>query len=328
MKKFNNTQLELLTILADGATHSGSDLGAKLGISRTAIWKHIQKLRQFNIPISAIANQGYQFATPIVWLDETVINDHLKASNFDKPLKLHLLQSIDSTNHFLKKLSPSTTIDVCCAEMQTAGRGRFGRSWYSPFAENIYLSLRWTFTDLISKLSGLSLIVSLATVAVLTELGVDEHLRIKWPNDILWHDKKISGSLIEIHTESNSSTDIIIGIGLNVNSHVTTQNLINKPWSSLYQITGKIFNRNLIIGRLIVHLIQYIELFFEHGFEKFQKIWGKFDYLSNQTIEVSHASGISIGIAKGVNTHGQLILESFNGERQYLSSGDTTIINY
>src|SRR3990167_1780942 len=135
-------------------------------------------------------------------LNALTIKQHLKKLNVNIPLQLHLFDSIDSTNRFLKDLIPNNGIDVCCAESQTHGRGRFGRTWYSPFGENIYFSIRWHFNRPFSQLSGLSLVVSMAIMAVLQDLNI-QGVQIKWPNDLLWQDKKLCGSLIEALNENH-----------------------------------------------------------------------------------------------------------------------------
>ncbi len=157
-----------------------------------------------------------------------MIQQQLSTTPFNKPINIHVLDTVDSTNRFLKDLPASDDIDVCCAETQTQGRGRFGRSWHSPYGENIYCSIRWRFDCDFSKLSGSSLVVSLAVLAALKDISPE--IRIKWPNDLLWHGKKLCGSLIEVVGQS----DVVIGIGINVNAIPNDQS-----WCSLYEITGQ-----------------------------------------------------------------------------------------
>jgi BirA family biotin operon repressor/biotin-[acetyl-CoA-carboxylase] ligase len=143
MIQFTPSQITLLNILGDGACHSGSALGHALGITRSAIWKQINQLIDFGIPIKSLPQQGYQLPNKLILLDEQRMAEHLVVHNLATPFNLHLFTSIDSTNRFLKDLPVSNRLDVCCAEIQTQGRGRFGRQWHSPFGENIYCSSRW-----------------------------------------------------------------------------------------------------------------------------------------------------------------------------------------
>ena len=331
MKKFNEIQTKIIGYLNDGLCHSGSELGAHFNVSRTAIWKHIKQLVDAGLPIQCIPHRGYRLANPMMLLSETTIREQLKTKNFNEAIHLHLFASLDSTNRLLRELPRTHAIDVCCAEMQTAGRGRFGRQWYSPFGENIYCSSRWHFGCDLSRLSGLSLVVSLAILAMLNEIGIKDNIHVKWPNDILWYDKKLCGNLIEVLAESNSNAEVIIGIGLNVNSPSSRKalredsSLPNKPWCSLYDVTGDYIDRNALIAGLISHLNHYLHDFLRHGFASFITKWHQADYLKGKKITVSHLNGLLTGRAEGVNETGQLIIIDEMGVTHYLSSGDTSL---
>jgi BirA family biotin operon repressor/biotin-[acetyl-CoA-carboxylase] ligase len=330
MKKFSSTQIKLLNCLADGMCHNGNDLGVLLSMSRTAVWKRITQLIKLGLPIARIPQRGYRLAMPITFLNENHIRHQLKINHFNKPIDIHLFASVDSTNRLLKELPHNPSIDICCAEIQTAGRGRFGRQWYSPFGENIYLSSRWRFDCDLSRLSGLSLVVSLAILATLNDFGFNENIRVKWPNDILWNNKKLCGTLIEVIAESNSSAEVVIGIGLNVNSKLPITDESNnaypdKPWCSLYDITGKYTDRNLLIAQLIIYLDQFLDKFMLQGFAAFMPRWHEIDYLQGNVITVSNFAGPLKGLANGVNETGQLILIDAEGTTHYLSSGDTSL---
>jgi len=379
MKQLSQTQSNIIQLLSDGNRHSGSELGKRLGISRTAIWKQIKQLMELGIPIQSLANQGYQLPKHFQLLNEQDIAQHLAPFGLSQSFKLHLFTSITSTNSYLKELptnpqkgdndsisnvprlvrgiqydlnkhtqltEETTSMDpanksrdvgsemssdqyplihICCSEEQTQGRGRFGRHWYSPFGENIYCSSRWNLNCDLNKLSGLSLVVSLSIIASLKELQPDEEIKVKWPNDILWQDKKLCGTLIEIIAESNSTAQVIIGMGLNVNSDTQHNPLPDKPWCSLYEMTKKHFNRNLIVAVLLKNLTHYLDQFLTHGLGEFLKEWGQSDYLSGKRITVNQASHTLTGVACGINDEGLLIVEDEHGIRHELSSGDTTL---
>lgn len=326
MKTFSLTQRHLLQALGDGHYHTGNELGLALQVSRTAIWKQIKQLVDLGVPIQRSQQQGYRLTTPMPLLNEDAIRDHWRLQGFNHPTHLHLFASIDSTNQFLKDLNVNrAVIDVCCAEMQTHGRGRFSRHWHSPFGENIYCSSRWHFDCDLSRLSGLSLVVSLATLATLQSLGMQTGIGIKWPNDLLWQHKKLCGCLIEIMAESNSRADVIIGIGLNVNSKTNAESSLETPWCSLHDMLGQPTDRNVVIARLLFYLHEFLMEFMQHGFSAFLSRWHAVDYLFDQWITVSHLKGPISGKASGVNDEGQLILEDETGAMHYLSSGDTSL---
>lgn len=325
MLQLTEPQLNLLSLLKDGHCHSGNELGQALGISRSAIWKQINQLINFGIPVIRHAHQGYQLPSPLILLDHQVICNQLQARDFTTPFNLHLLTSVDSTNRYLKELPVNQKLDVCCTELQTQGRGRFGRHWHSPFGENIYCSSRWSLNCDLSRLSGLSLVTSLAVLTTINEFIASPDIKIKWPNDILWNDKKLCGSLIEIIAESNGNAQIIIGIGINVNSDTKNHPLDDKPWCSLYEITQQQYNRNLILAHLIINLGRYLNKFIENELSAFMNEWNKSDYLAGKQISVTQSGSTISGIAKGINPMGLLILEDENHLRHYLSSGDTTL---
>ncbi|MGC1181695.1 biotin--[acetyl-CoA-carboxylase] ligase [Legionella sp.] len=325
MMQFTPSQIILLTILEDGFCHSGSALGQALGITRSAIWKQINQLIDFGIPIKRIPQQGYQLSSTFILLHKSRITEQLLAKNLSMPFNVHLFTSIDSTNRFLKDLPISNQLDICCAEIQTHGRGRFGRQWYSPFGENIYCSSRWHINDDLAKLSGLSLVTSLAILATLKEFNLSTNIKIKWPNDIYWTDKKLCGSLIEMLAESNSNAQVIIGIGINVNTDTINHPLPEKPWCSLYEITKQYFDRNLLIAGLISNLERYFSKFLKNDLNAFMDEWNEVDYLAGKYIQVTHASTTLVGKARGINHWGQLILEDESGVNHFLSSGDTSL---
>ena len=260
-------------------------------------------------------------------INQQIIQSVLNRLGDNTQLNLHLFESIDSTNRFLKELPRSlpSTLSCCVAETQTAGRGRFGRHWHSPFGEHIYCSFRWPYQGKLSALSGLSLVVSLAILAMLNSLSIADDIQIKWPNDLLWHGKKLCGTLIEMVGEHNQRLDVIIGIGLNVNSVIPPSPGLVNPWCSLIDITGKKLDRNELIGRLINQLQQHLAQFITDGFAAFMARWQRVDYLYDQMITVLHHTDIIEGRAKGVNAVGQLRLVDKRGAIQELSSGDTSL---
>ncbi|PJD93579.1 MAG: biotin--[acetyl-CoA-carboxylase] ligase [Legionella sp.] len=262
-------------------------------------------------------------------LNETSIRQQLIAANFQPSVGLHLLPTVDSTNRYLKELPYRFPIEVCCAEMQTQGRGRFNRPWFSPYAENIYCSIRFTLNAHVSDLSALSLLVGISMMRVLEQAQITNDIRLKWPNDLLWQDKKLCGILIESTQTHDDTLGVVIGIGLNVNSDPSDTSWIqaqNKPWCSLFEITKQTLDRNRLIASMVIHLEQHISQFITHGFEPFLESWQKWDYLYGKTIEIGHAGQSIRGTAMGINVQGQLMMVDHTQSVHYCSSGETTIV--
>lgn len=262
----------------------------------------------------------------MISLNEKTIRQQLALSSYTTPIHIHLLSSIDSTNRFLKERPKTHATEVCCAEEQTEGRGRFGRHWHSPFGKNIYFSMRLQIHADISQLSGFSLVLSMAVCATLSMIHSPHPVRIKWPNDVMWCHQKLSGNLIEvISTNPGKATDVVIGIGLNVNDTAHDEPLIDKPWCSLYDITGQQYDRNILIAQLIIQVERHLKQLIQHGFSSFLSTWQPLDYLLNQHMTVSQPMGSFSGRAQGLNNEGLLILVDDAGVTHYLSSGDTSI---
>ncbi len=260
-------------------------------------------------------------------LSEQRIRDELlKSAPPEHAYYFHILDEIDSTNRYLKDVMAKPEVQVCCAEQQSQGRGRFNRHWASPFGENIYLSCRYTLQLPAQNRSVLSLVVALAVLDSLKELLAPfDDLCIKWPNDLLWDDKKLCGILIEMVSEKDGFFDLVIGIGVNVNTDSKLNPLSDKACGSLFDITGNLFDRNTIIALMLRALNASINLLINTGFSSFQKRWENSDYLRNKFIHVTQMGKRIEGYGAGINQLGQLALMDEHGVMHYLSSGDTSL---
>lgn len=307
MEQFTPLQNLILRQLQDGLVHSAASLAQILQIPPESVQEIIGELITFGFAINTLDKEVWQWTVPLILLDKALLQSTLILQN---PYDLHVFSTIDSTNRYLKSRNSSPRIAICCAEKQSQGRGRFGRYWHSPCAENIYCSSRWPM--LRRDLSGLSLVVSLALLRVLEDFGIPD-LQIKWPNDILWKDKKLSGILIEI-----LEGEMIIGIGINVNSDTLNHPLPDKVWCSLFEITGKYFDRNRIIALMLMKLETYLQRFWQKGFPDFMTQWQRYDYLSGKNIRISESSGLCLG----VHHTGAMILEDPQKNLHYIDSGE------
>ena len=177
--------VKLLNCLADGAYHSGVELGEAQGVTRTAVWKALGKLEEMGVSLESTKGKGYRIKGGLDLLDRDFILAHI--TELSLPVRsLFLLQSIDSTNSYLMTESHNADPDdyiVCMAERQTAGRGRRGRIWHSPYAKNLYISLSFNLPGGVESLDGLSLALGVAVANCLSARGVQD-IGLKWPNDI------------------------------------------------------------------------------------------------------------------------------------------------
>lgn len=307
-----NTVLTVLRILSDGRFHSGRTLGETLGISRAAVWKVVQNVQQdWQLKINAVSGRGYQLATPLELLDKDAILSAMQPRSRAHLQDVHILSSVDSTNRYaMTQVSESTTSGlVVLAEHQTAGRGRRGRRWVSPFGRNLYLSLLWDFDLDAAQLSGLSLAIAVAIVRTLVKLEIVD-VDLKWPNDVLWQKKKLSGVLLEMRGEANGPLVVVIGIGMNVNMGAIDPEDIDQPWIDLQTILGYYVERNRLAGLLLDELLHAVIRFQQSGLEPFLAEWRARDICRNCPVELHFPNRVQHGIARGIDNHGALLLET------------------
>ena len=181
--------LQILEHLADGAFHSGQQLAEQLGVTRAAVWKQVGVLTELGLPVERVRGKGYRIAGGVELLDEVAIVAALSANSRSLVEELTVFPKIDSTNAELARCpKPAHGARVALAEYQSAGRGRRGRRWISPFGSSIYCSVAWTFQGGAESLQGLSLAVGVCLCDALEALGVTG-LTLKWPNDVLCDDR-------------------------------------------------------------------------------------------------------------------------------------------
>jgi len=305
----------LLQLLADGAEHSGTELGERLGISRAAIWKQLQTLTELGIELDASPGRGYRLREPLDLLDAAAI--HAALNGRLSPASLDIFPRIDSTNAYLLADSRPTEqaeLRVAVAEQQTAGRGRRGRDWVSPFARNIYCTVKRQFPCGLEGLSGLSLVVGLAIAEALAAQGIAD-VQLKWPNDLRAQGRKLGGVLIELAGDAGGPCTAVMGFGINVRMPVAVAAVIDQPWTDLQSLTPQLPLRNTLIAEMLVHLDQALSRFAEQGFAPFAKAWSARDEFLGLPVRMLGVNVEQAGIAAGVDERGALLLETADGLR-------------
>lgn len=318
MKKLSHNLIQIVAALSDLNYHDGDSIGANLNITRSSVWKAIKKLEEYGIEVISVKNKGYKLKEPLLLLDQAKIEKEIANPN----IEIEVFESVDSTNNYLKKHLNPLKRKICIAEIQNNGRGRMGRLWHSPFGQNIYLSYAYPFKKDISELNGLSLVVGIACLNAIKEIGLDHEIKLKWPNDGVYKNQKLMGNLVELQSESYGDSISIIGIGINVNMLLDSPN-ITQNWTSLRKITGVYIDRNKLCIALIHNLNFALEQFAKLGLQEFNLKWQTLDVLYNNAIKLNN--GEYKGIAKGINEQGNLLLEFSNGEIRAFSSGEATI---
>lgn len=319
---------KLIQILSDGFFHSGTELGEKLGLTRGGIWKLVQQMEALGILVESKTNKGYQIVDGLELLSLEKINSALSPSVRSLIQEIILLDEISSTNDFLLKHPPIPVgkAVVCLAESQTAGRGRFGRKWIAPYGCNLYLSLLWYFPMDAGQLSGLSLVIALSVVRALNRYGIEMHLHVKWPNDVLWRGKKLAGCLIETRGEANDACHTVIGIGLNLNMPLMSGRDIEREWTDIRQIIHNLPERNRLAGFLLDTILQALPVFQAHGLTPFRKAWDELDISLNRVVSVVTATEAIQGIYRGIDARGCLLLQDERDDSmRVFSSGEVSL---
>ena len=333
--------LELLKLLADGAVHPEPEL-ARLWTSgqtgaQVSMEEQLSALEQLGLEIQVTAGQGVRLVGGIELLDRQLILDGLNDRASKLLTHLQLDPVIDSTNAQAIRLVEAGHGSglVCTAEQQSAGRGRRGRTWISPFASNIYLSLVWEIAGGVAALEGLSLAAGVATVHALqrslAELqpglkhsSAPVDIRLKWPNDVLYQGDKLGGILVEMTGEVAGPCQVVVGVGLNVQMPASAAADIDQSWSDMCAITGARPSRTRLLSQLLNELLPMLAGFEREGFTPWQPAWESFDAYAGAPVVVHAGDQQLTGIARGVDSSGALKLETATG-LQLIHGGEVSL---
>ncbi len=316
--------IPLLRILSDGKFHAGSELAQQLDISRATVCNALKSASDVGIRLYKVQGRGYQMPVIPDWLDATQIRAGLRgeASGFT----IEIVDSIESTNTaLLRAPEPATHRHCLLAEYQHAGRGRRGRSWLASLGGSVTCSVRWRFQQGIGALAGLSLAVGVALLRCLDALGARD-LKLKWPNDLLWQDRKLAGILIEVQGEANGPSVAIIGIGINLRLPDSLRNTIEQPVTDLTEAIGHPVARNALLSDLLNALDTVMREFEASGLSQLRHEWSAAHAHAGQTLQVTLANGHLItGAACGLTPWGALLLQDDNGAEIAVHSGDVQL---
>jgi len=307
----------LLAQLSRGKFFSFDQLVISLGISDKELSALLAELEQLGIVLVSDSHRGYRLEQEIDLLNDGAIRDGLSSEAAALLSELAVLDITDSTNvQAMAAAQQGKTGFVCTAELQTAGRGRRGRKWASPYASNIYLSVAWAFKGGASALEGLSLAVGVAVADALAAAGV-EGVSLKWPNDILHSRRKLAGILIEVTGNMTGPCHVVVGIGLNVNMPASAVASIDQPWVDLQSILGAKVERNFLMGLLLNELMPLLQSFEDGGFSVYRDRWQALDAFSGQPVNILYGQERVAGTAMGVDDSGAIVLQTETGVREF-----------
>lgn len=325
-----NTKDRILKLLTDrkGSYVSGEQISTELGISRTAVWKHILKLKEEGHVIQSINRLGYQLINSGDIYDRSSVISRLNTKILGR--NLYFFDTIDSTNNELKRMAANGACEgtVILALSQTEGRGRRGRQWQSEPGTGIYMSVLLRPELSPTAVQSVTLLASSAVCKVL-EKYVPDGLGIKWPNDILINSKKVCGILTEMTSEPDKVQAIILGIGLNVwNREEDFRDGLAETATSLCLNTRKEISRSMLVAEILQELEDLYLNFIEKGSSaKFMDIWRYFSVTIGRDIIIFQGENIWQAKALDVLDDGRLLVETPDGKRQTILSGEISIRN-
>lgn len=292
----------LVNLLSDGHFHSGESMAQHLGLSRTAVWKYVQELRSMGVDVFSVSGKGYKLPEGIELLSESHICEQLTKA-YPNLYALQVYQSIASTNQALQAIPLSKKFHFCLSEYQSMGRGRQGKSWHSPFARNIYLSVKTRFSKSAKELSGLSVAVGVMIASLLESIGVSS-VGLKWPNDLKIGKAKLGGILVELTRPQDS--EVVIGIGINWSMPSLSD--VGQDWCNLSPMLPQI-NRNQMVVNLCSALISGLRQFDDEGLTPFLTQWPRYDCLLQKQVNVIRGQRVTAGMAKGIDKTGAILIE-------------------
>jgi len=319
----------LLRVLADGRTHSGEELAREFDVTRAAIWKQVGKLADWGLDVEATAGAGYRLTRRIDLLDADSVRTLLGPAASARLGRLEVFTELGSTNRHLLDAPPTVgKLDICVAEFQTAGRGRRGRSWRAPLGAGVMLSAGWRFADMPAELSALTLAVGVVVRRALKSVaGID--IALKWPNDLVFDERKLGGILLELSMEAQGGAHVVAGIGLNVAvPPELLPALCDWPRGAVDLATalrGEPPTRAMLVAALVSGLAELFAAYPTTGFGAYRGDWRAADFLCGRAVRLDEAAGAVAGTALGIDADGALLIETTAGVRRRVVAGDVSV---
>lgn len=316
--------------LCDGEFHSGEELAKALGVTRSAVWKAANALRDLGTPLEAVRNRGYKLPGAGEPLSAASIRQKLSRDVAACVSRLDVAWTTASTNTELveRAFPPEGRSDVLLAEFQTAGRGRRGRMWLTPPGGAVCMSFSWTFREVPRDAGALSLTIGVCVLRALSSLVLQKEVQLKWPNDILVGERKLGGILIELRAESAGPACVVVGIGLNV---ALGGELLEKiaatglPATDLASVASGSISRNELAARIIDCCIRGLMEFEREGLRPFLDEWRSADALHGREVSVQSGDETIRGLARGVDLSGALLVETPKEGLRRFFSGEVTV---
>ena len=313
-------ELSIIRKIADGSPHRKNDL-LNLISSESKLLKTIRNIKEIGLSIEEEKNY-YRIESPLELLDELILYSHLEQLNNLKNFEISVDEILESTSD---KFNPydinNESVKVSVAEYQSFGRGRENRQWFSPFGSGICFSIFQETTNIKSPI-GLSVYLGVKILDCLENLGL-KGIKVKWPNDFYFNNKKLGGLLIELN--QNSADNLVATVGLGINyllpSNLQWDDILSHSAIDIHSIKGDMeIGRNFLAANLINTMINSLDTFNDESLKDLQHVWSNLDMLIGKQLKIQVGDDIYQGIDSGIDSLGQLILDD-NGIFKKVISG-------
>ncbi len=304
---------------------SGEELSVELGITRSAVWKHIRQLRRDGYEVEAVTGRGYRLASLTGRPVEAEIRPFLTCQQMGGQIEYH--SSAVSTNLLAKSLAADGAVEgsVVVADFQSGGRGRMGRTWISPAGVNLYFSLILRPKVPSIRVPQLTLLLAVAIHRALTALAPELEAKIKWPNDILSGPKKLCGVLCEMQSEPDYTHFVVVGIGINVNQQEFPSELQATATSLLLE-TGRQFSRPELLASVLNQFEPlYLQWLLCDDLDFVLPFLEEHSLLQSREVTIEQGRRAIAGRVSGIGRGGELKVETPEGQTVLVSSGEATL---
>ena len=308
----------LIELLREPGVHSGTDLGGKLGISRVAIKKRIDRLVATGFPVETMSNRGYTLRKGTELLSESEISSLISFEDESQHLSLRVFQTLDSTNTYVANAAKKPN-EICVAitESQPAGQGRRGRSWVSSPYQNLMLSVGYVYPSWPENPPAISLAFSVAVHRALVGLGAHE-VGLKWPNDLVARGAKLGGLLVSASGEAGGDLALVLGVGINVRVGRALLAGIDQPAIDLVSLGLGAVSRNRLAAEIINNTADILGIYRQRGFKPFADYWNEQALFVGEQVRIFDHRQIAgqrefVGELEGVDERAELCVRDRGG---------------
>ena len=316
---------DLIKLLAVPGVHSGTDLGERLGISRVAIKKRIDRLQAAGFPVDSVAGRGYQLKPGVELLSAQAISEKLVLANTAMQPDIQWFHSLDSTNRYLEQQDlVANRLQVVVAESQPEGQGRRGRAWVASAYKNLMLSIGYRYPAWPQNTSAISLAFAVAVHRALVGLGAAS-VQLKWPNDIVANNSKLGGLLVTASGEAGGELSLVLGVGINVDLAADLLQQIDQPAIDLRRLDAAHITRNQLAAEIISNTAEMLSLYPESGFQPFADYWNSHAIWIGQQVRLFDGAQEYCGELQGVDANGELCLLDKQGHIGKFNSAELSL---